>query len=280
MREAARDARRIARLALRALHEELRCYPKPGLVSPLDRGSHDDMDAALFLRSLFALRHYYRDIAAAAGAAPAFAALERLGRAAEQHMLCATGGRNTHRGAVFSLGLLAAAAGALRTAGVSVRGEALGECVHRRWGAAILAAGRKASPSHGLTVRRRYGAGGARAEAAAGFPHVFEIGLPAWRAALSHGVGRRRATLHCFFSLLAVLPDTNLLYRAGPAGLAFAQDTARAFLAHGGVYRRGWEARAQALHRAFVVRRLSPGGAADLLAATLFVHALHETDGA
>jgi triphosphoribosyl-dephospho-CoA synthase len=216
------DGARIARLAVGALHAELACAPKPGLVDPLDRGSHADMDAGLFVRSLFALRGYYRDIARVGAGAPEFVALEELGRAAEAGMLHATGGRNTHRGAIFTLGLLAAAAGALAAEGRAPRGRALGERVRGQWGAAIRAAAAYAPASHGRRVASRYGAGGARAEAADGFPHVFELGLPALRAALAAGLGARRAALQCLVTLVAELPDTNLLHRGGREGLAFA----------------------------------------------------------
>jgi triphosphoribosyl-dephospho-CoA synthase len=73
---------------------------------------------------------------------------------------------------------------------------------------------------------------------------------------------------------IAVLPDTNLLWRGGPAGLAFARAGARDFLRAGGVHRPDWEDHARALHAQFVARRLSPGGSADLLAAALFVERL------
>jgi triphosphoribosyl-dephospho-CoA synthase len=91
---------------------------------------------------------------------------------------------------------------------------------------------------------------------------------------LARGLPRRAAAVQCLLALVAVLPDTNLLWRGGEAGLAFAQAGAAAFLAGGGVEREGWEAEALVLHRAFVERRLSPGGSADLLAAALLVHGL------
>jgi triphosphoribosyl-dephospho-CoA synthase len=279
LRPHAVDGASIARLAVRALHAELVCAPKPGLVDPLDRGSHADMHAGSFVRSLFALRGYYRDIAVAGAGAVEFCALEELGRAAEVRMLHATGGRNTHRGAIFTLGLLAAAAGALAAEGRAPRGRALGERVRVQWGAAIRAAAAYAPASHGRRVASRFGAGGARAEAAAGFPHVFGVGLPALRAARAAGLDPRRAALQCLVSLMAELPDTNLLHRGGREGLAFAQCAARAFLADGGAAGDDWRARALALRRAFVARRLSPGGSADLLAATLFVGGVQRPDG-
>src|SRR3954462_2200459 len=88
----------IGRAAVRALYAELALSPKPGLVSPLDSGAHDDMDMTTFMRSLFALRGYFCAIAAAGAAGAAFPALQALGIAAERRMLEATRGINTHRG--------------------------------------------------------------------------------------------------------------------------------------------------------------------------------------
>jgi triphosphoribosyl-dephospho-CoA synthase len=262
----------IGRAAIRALYRELAAYPKPGLVSMVDSGSHTDMDASTFVRSLLALRGYFGVIAAAGGSGARFCALQALGQDAEARMLAATRGANTHRGAIFSLGLLAAAAGWLLSSGQPLSGRALGETVRKRWGQAILDAREQAPLSHGGLVAERYGEGGARAEAAAGFPHLLDVGLPALRAALTRTADREAASVHCFFSVMAVLSDTNLLYRGGPAGLRYAQAAARRFLAEGGVERADWRESAAAVHGDFVVRRLSPGGSADLLAATLLVH--------
>jgi len=78
--------------------------------------------------------------------------------------------------------------------------------------------------------------------------------------------------VHACFALIAALEDTNLLHRGGREGLAFAQRTAREFLDAGGVGQPDWRARSLAIHREFVARRLSPGGAADLLAMSVFVN--------
>ena len=267
------DCRVIGQLALRTLHQELSAYPKPGLVSPVDSGSHQDMDAATFFRSLVSLRRYFVEIARAGSCDADFAELNVLGRAAESRMMQATGGINTHRGGIFNLGLIAAAAGAMRARGCGFQGEALGRFVRETWGARIRAHGSSLpKTSHGAEVALRHGSGGAIEEAAGGFPHVFGVGLPALQASLSSGASLHDATVQCLFALLAVLPDSNLLYRGGTEGLSFAQGAARAFLAAGGVHHPGWRPLAVELHREFVRRNLSPGGSADLLAATLFVH--------
>jgi triphosphoribosyl-dephospho-CoA synthase len=86
----------------------------------------------------------------------------------------------------------------------------------------------------------------------------------------------RRASVQTLFAIMAVLDDTNLLHRGGMAGLTFVKEAARRFLDRGGVFRLDWEAEAVALHQACVAHHLSPGGAADVLATTWFVHALGE----
>jgi triphosphoribosyl-dephospho-CoA synthase len=268
------EAAPIGRAAIRALYAELALHPKPGLVSPLDSGSHDDMDMATFMRSLFALRGYYRDIAAAGARDVDFATLRALGIAAEQRMLAATGGINTHRGAVFGLGLLAAAAGWLRRRHKAADGNALGVTVAERWGRDIAAAAPQDHDSHGARAIRRYGARGARQEASEGFPALFTVALPVLTQTLDLLGCPERAMVQTLFALMATLDDTNLLHRGGPEGLAFVQAEARRFLDRGGVFRPKWRADALALHDACVARRLSPGGSADLLAAAWFVHSL------
>lgn len=261
-------SRRIARLATESLRLELATYPKPGLVSHVDSGSHTDMDADTFRASAAALKPFFAELAEAGAAGAGMASLRRIGLAAEVAMRDATGGVNTHRGAIFGLGLLSAAAGAL---GDRPASGGLGRHVHACYAAGILD-GPELLHAPGARVRRRHRVGGAPAEAAAGFPTLYGTALPALRRARAllpgeHEAGRVAACL----AIVASLEDTNLLHRGGHAGFAFARAEAARFLAEGGVGRAGWFLRAEDLHRAFVARRLSPGGAADLLAMTLFV---------
>jgi triphosphoribosyl-dephospho-CoA synthase len=130
--------------------------------------------------------------------------------------------------------------------------------------------------SHGAVVRIRYGAGGARREAAGGFPSVRRHALPALRDVLARTQDRERASAQALFALVASVADTNLLWRGGPDGLAFAQGCAQAFLDRGGALAVDWRAHAKSVHREFVARGLSPGGCADLLAVALFLHDLPE----
>ncbi|NEU12795.1 triphosphoribosyl-dephospho-CoA synthase MdcB [Methylobacterium sp. BTF04] len=262
------QALRIARLAAEALRGELATYPKPGLVSHVDRGSHADMDADTFRRSAAALEPYFADLARAGAGGAAMPALRRIGLDAEAAMRAATGGVNTHRGAIFGLGLLSAAAGALP--GLP-RPGALGDRVRTRYGADILD-GPVLLHAPGARARRRHGVGGAPAEAAAGFPTLYRVGLPALRRGrVLRPDDEEAARVEACLALIAHLEDTNLLHRGGVEGFAFARAAAARFIAEGGIARDDWRARATALHHAFVARRLSPGGAADLLAMTLFV---------
>lgn len=266
------SARVVSLAAVRALYHELCLYPKPGLVSKIDNGSHQDMNAEIFIRSLFSLRHYFAATWQAGFDGAPFTTLRQLGIAAEARMLRATSGVNTHRGAIFNLGVLAATAGHWEAQGCC--GD-LAELAIALWGDDIKRADNVAhGDSHGARACRSYAVGGARGEAAAGFPNVFKIGLPALRTARAAGASETTAIAHVFFSILAELDDTNLLHRGGPAGLAFARTTAAQFMQNGGALARDWRADAVEVHRQFVELNLSPGGSADLLAATLFVDAI------
>ena len=268
----------IAREALRSLHAELTLYPKPGLVSPVDNGSHGDMNAVTFLRSLFSLRGYFVDVATAGMAGAGFAVLAGLGIAAERRMLVATGGINTHRGAIFCLGLLCAAAGHVAATSCSrtpLTAQAIREALLQRWAPALVRHCQRRMPAtHGTQATIVHGIGGARAQAAAGLPAVFETALPVMLQTLQTGRSLECARIDAFFALLATLDDSNVYHRGGAAGAQLVRRQGEIFKARGGTADPQWRATALASHRLLVSRRLSPGGAADLLAATCMIHAL------
>jgi triphosphoribosyl-dephospho-CoA synthase len=295
---AARDyASELARQAVRALYAELVAYPKPGLVSRVDNGSHDDMDASTFMRSLFSLRHYFRLICLAGAQGAPFARLKQLGIEAEARMMRATRGINTHRGAIFSLGLLCAAAGRQHAQGRTLTAAALRAALLDNWGPALAGHASAIAPSpltpnfsqaapdanacrdashlsHGLQAAALHAASGAREEGALGLPSVFEVGLPALQAALARGASIGHARVDTLFALMAHISDSNVYYRAGPQGAQIVHNEARRFLAQGGTQHPEWFAKAEECHRLFVHHRLSPGGAADLLAASCLLHAM------
>ena len=267
-----RLAQDIDHAARQALALELTLAPKPGLVTPCSRGSHEDMDHRHFAASIEALAGYFGDCARLAAAGADLPALQARGMLAESAMFTATRGINTHKGAIFTLGLLAAAAGRQHARG-RIEPEHLGNEVADTWSDELLDAPRSAD-THGARARRRLGLPGAREQAAAGFPVLFGTTLPALREGRRQLGDDPRALLHALLATIAVLPDTNLAHRGGRNGLEWARCAAGDFLAAGNVFAPQYQRPLETLCAAFEKRRLSPGGSADLLAAALFVEAL------
>jgi triphosphoribosyl-dephospho-CoA synthase len=268
----------IGQAATLALHDELALAPKPGLVTLVDSGSHHDMDGHTFMRSIFALRRYFAEIAEAGYEGAEFDVLERCGIAAEARMLAATGGINTHRGAIFMLGLLCASAGAAqRECEGALHPARLRETLRRRWGSALAQRSQRQPTLPGGMAARRLGLRSASQEAALAFPVLFETAVPALRSALARGLTPQLARLDTLFHIMAVLDDSNLAHRGGLAGLRHAQRSARRFLDKGGAARPDGLARAQTVAADFVQRRLSPGGAADTLAAACWINRVCES---
>lgn len=267
------DCRSIAALTARALLWEACTTPKPGLVDRWDSGSHSDMDLFTFASSTAALTPYFQDCAALGRAAlrqnlPSGRLTARLrarGRCAEGEMLCATGGVNTHKGAIYTAGLLCAAMGRCGT----LQGSAQDLLAQAGELAGVFPEDGKAACTAGQTAWKQWGVGGVRAQAAAGFPAVRQISLPALRRALAAGKSLEEAGVFALLQLILSLDDTNLLARGGRAGAAQAAAWCRELLEQEAFPSR--EGLAQ-LNRRFVAQNLSPGGCADLLALTFLAY--------
>ena len=268
------DVASIGRQAVLALYDELALAPKPGLVSFIDSGSHRDMDARTFMRSLFALRRAFPALAVLGAQASPFAELESMGIAAEAQMLRATGGVNTHRGAIFTLGMLCAAAGRCEAIGTPLTALNVRSVLVATWGPALARRALRVADSNGSRAARAFGLRSVGIEAAEGFPVLFESVWPRMQAALARGLPMRLARLEALFTAMAVLDDTNLVHRGGIEALRHVQQAAREFLRDGGAAMLDAESRALSLHRDLVARHLSPGGSADLLAAACWLQRL------
>ncbi|MFD7921412.1 triphosphoribosyl-dephospho-CoA synthase [Streptomyces sp. NPDC059740] len=277
--QAAPSAEALADAAHAALVAEAELTPKPGLVDARGGGAHHDMDLALLRASAGTLRDGFAEMARAAHrhghASQALREeLAALGRAAEARMMVTTGGVNTHRGAIWALGLLVAGA-ALPPGRPSAREVAARAAAIARHPDTACPA--DAARTHGAAVHADYGVHGARGQARAAFPHVTDVALPALRAARSAGATTATARLDALLALMARLDDTCVLHRGGPAGLATVQQGARRVLAAGGAATPSGRTALAALDEQLRTERLSPGGCADLLAATLLLDGL---DGA
>jgi triphosphoribosyl-dephospho-CoA synthase len=273
-------SRQIAGHAVAALVDEAMLTPKPGLVDMRGRGAHSDLSWPLMCASACAIGPYFASMAQAGATIADELALRRrigaIGREAESAMMAASGGVNTHRGAIWALGLMATAAARCDAAfeAASVAADA-GALARVRDPDAPQRTGHK-----GERARLEHGVGGARGQAEAGFPAVVEHALPMLRLSRARGDSEAQARVNALLAVMAQLDDTCLLARGGRPALLATQRGARRVLAAGGVgtpIGRGLldrlEARMRSLH-------VSPGGAADLLAAALLLDRLESLQAA
>ena len=274
----------LAGLAVQALVDEATLAPKPGLVTPWSRGAHRDMDHALFLASARALEPCFAACvragleASEAGLEGLLDRLRTIGRAGEVAMFQATGGVNTHKGAIFCLGLLCAAAGFQLQAPPSAfplgdRACLLVARICEGLVARELALGASGLPlTAGERLYRERGVRGARGQAEDGYPLVRLALLPLLRQARGHGPERfRTACLDALLHAMVDLEDSCLLVRGGPAGLVIAREGARMVLRCGGAATKDGMRALEILDRRMSQEGLSPGGCADMVAATLFL---------
>ena len=272
----------IAELAVSALLAEVWTTPKPGLVDRNNNGAHTDMDLTMFERSALALETSFLQCAEAGECLkhdlPILAAkLRTIGLQAESRMYEATGGVNTHKGAIFSMGILCAAAAILSQPSNSGGASALPDLQeHCRQLAAALLEIDTASGTHGLAARETAGTGGIRAEAGSGFDTAFSIGLPALEEALAVGCRENHACIYALLRIIASTEDSNLVHRGGACGMDFAQKEAVRLTEHGPAALDLEEV--LTLDGEFIKRNLSPGGSADLLAFSIMLYRLKKGD--
>ena len=241
-------AETLGKMAENALLAEVHFTPKPGLVDEANNGAHRDMDVPLFERSAHALRPCFEEFVRLGiqGASPA--ALQQAGVRAEQAMFAATGGVNTHKGAIYSGALLLHAAGRL------LSGEEEGDLceLDAQTAAAIPAP----TGTHGAAVRAQ--CGGIRTEAVSGYPTA--------QAVLRQL--RQSGPLDALLLSMSRLDDSTLWHRGGAEGAQLVRSRAADILAAPASER---EARTRRLDAELIERNLSPGGSADLLAMAFFL---------
>ena len=274
------DSREAARLACQALLYEVAITPKPGLVDRENSGSHRDMDFFTFQASAAALQPYFAQCVRIGrqGGAPeeTLRALRLPGKLAEAEMRRATVGVNTHKGAIFSMGILCGALGRLDRESWGNPDRILDECAAMAKGI-VSEDYRDLTPETAKTAGQklylRYGITGVRGQAEAGFPAVREVGLPTLEAALAAGKNINEASCAALLALLVHTADTNMIHRGGFDGMQQATLEVREILD-----RENFPSREtlESLDKRFIEKNLSPGGSADLLALTLLLFFLKE----
>ena len=249
----------IADLAERSLRQELDTTPKPGLVDKQDNGAHKDMDYALMSASISALRPYLTKIAVRSAAEVNADEIISVGIDAEAAMLEATGGVNTHKGALFCIGLSVAAASFLACGTGTVDADSFRELVSRT--ASRIPSARS---THGAEAKRNFKVGGALENAREAYPELFAAWLPYYRSLEGDPYRCHKTLLY----IMTILDDTNVLHRRGSEGLAHTKSQAARLL--GDFSPEGLSS----LNKDFIRENISPGGSADMLSLTMFIKSI------
>ncbi|MBR1438117.1 MAG: triphosphoribosyl-dephospho-CoA synthase CitG [Synergistaceae bacterium] len=273
----------IGRLALEAMLLEVSATPKPGLVDRNNSGAHDDMNFTTFMKSAASLAGSFVEFSEEGfrggrdkiPPSEVFPNVRKIGVAAEKNMFLATEGINTHKGEMFSLGLLSSCAGYLEGSGSEVTadgvmrlaGEMCGGICERDFSGVkdkspdCLTKGERVFLEHGIT--------GIRGEAEAGYPTVRNVSLPALGEYLSEGLSVNDAMSMTLIHIMANAHDTNIISRHD---IKTAQEVMRTA---GEMIESGFGLEdIRRLDDDFIERWISPGGSGDLLAVTYFVHSL------
>ena len=264
-----------AYLAERAMLAELDAPLKPGLVGPDSPGAHSDMDYALMRRSIAAIRPYFPAMALAGSAGE----LRQVGIDAEKAMMTATCGVNTHRGAIFALGIALNASSCLSVGGAQLtHHKHLMHSACKKIAAGILCNSQEdkglgaTKISHGESAVQKYGVMGARQMALDGYHQLFTEWLPYYSAIKKQPYAIQRALV----LLIATLDDTCIIHRAGyERSRELRDEAAEVFgkIAHDA----DAEETKQMLERMcrqYVSEGISPGGCADMLALIIFIESL------
>jgi len=273
-------AERIGYLAYLSLLEEVYTSPKPGLVDLYSTGIHKDMDYKTFERGAEAIRPYFvymscQGMLMADSPRSLFLSIRTIGKAAEKAMYRATGGKNTHKGLIFSLGIMSAATGAcLKKWGritleklflieqKMVKDILINEIIEIRKGG---------GKSNGEKNMLMYGTLGARGEAINGYNFVRSISLPIMIRGVKEEKNWNLIKLETLLSLMSQVEDSNIIARHNPEVLKAVQAVAENFMKAGGAYRVNAVSSLKRMDHTFTVKNISAAGCTNLLALTIFL---------
>lgn len=264
---------KIARLATYALIYEVSLSPKPGLVSLIDRGAHDDMDYIDFLKSSLVLFDYFK-IAYELGEksdGEDFLELREFGKVYEKKMIEATAGANTHKGIIFSLGLMVYAT----AIEINKENFSFEKIINR---VAYLNRGITKeleiyrARSHGEKNYKKYGLKGIREEAEEGFKKTL-LGLDFLKK-VEKKTNFDYALTGTLFYFMSLIEDSNIIKRGGLEGLEFLKETSNYVLKNKLYENESGMREIKKINEEYKRRNLSPGGCADFLILTLYFYLL------
>lgn len=283
-----------AKLAEESILTEALLTPKPGLVDAKDSGAHKDMDIFTFVRSAVSLRDGFKEmfLAGAMNEIPLnnlLSIIRPIGIRMEQEMFGATKGINTHKGIIFSMGLLLAALGRLLKEDqfAGERMPSLNPQDTERIFSVIMGVTeglvskdfadihQKSALTHGEKLYLEYGFTGIRGEAEKGYPVLRDEVLPYLRNR-KEKLSYEETLLEVLFLLMRHVEDSNIVTRGGIESLGYVRSTAEKFLADGGMRQEDAYEKIQIMNETFISRNLSPGGAADLLSLAIVLGKLEK----
>lgn len=270
----------IGHLASMALQAELDTTPKPGLVDRNDNGAHRDMDHALMQRSIQALHPYFVRLAQLGftDKQPCHDEIVNIGIEAEREMFKVTGGVNTHKGALFSIGLAAVALAGEAFCRIT-QAEGCGTMAYndvnskqiKSLSNSIASLARlfpDTNGTHGSKAKANNILKGALDNAREGYTQLFKAWLPFYIDRIAEG---DNYALHkTLLRIMCDLDDTNIVYRTSMETMQEVKTEARKML---DTYRNivNFEAALQAMNTDYIHRNISPGGSADMLSLVVFL---------
>lgn len=266
-----------------ALLGEVYTTPKPGLVDCKDNGAHKDMDVALFETSTSAITPYisrmlFTGYMWKGTPENLFKEIRRVGIFAEKAMLQATEGVNTHKGMIFTMGILAAAAGKIYQKERYFHTDRIFDLVSEMTGDLLekefREMDRRTPVTHGEILYRNYRERGIRGEAQKGFPVIRNIALPLLMECRGAGLDENSTNIHVLLKIMTELNDTNVWTRGSFEEMKWLQKEAEKVLRAGGAFFENGRKKLRELNRICILKNLSPGGAADILGASLFLYHL------
>ena len=268
---------RLGEFALESMLMEVACFPSFGLVSPISKGAHEDMDYFTFIKSTASLQKYMLKIANRAFSPDKleiiFKDCRMLGIEAEKEMFEKTKGINTHKGMIFVLGIvvIATAKTLYENKDFYSIQENIRFMTKGLVGSELKSLEKKTNLTHGERVFLEYGITGIRGEVESGLPVIFEYALPAYDDLAFFNAGDNERLLHALITIMAHCDDTTILHRHDINTLKEVQDICKNLLKKGSLLNKELLVEIDELDKKFSKKRISPGGCADLLAVTVFL---------